>query len=42
MSDPNFARSYDEWLASVPDLTKKSPVWRLRVYQLALFIFQVA
>lgn len=42
MSDSDFPQSYDEWLATVPEATKKSSVWRLRVYQLALFVFQVS
>jgi four helix bundle protein len=42
MSDSDFPSTYDEWLDSVPEVTKKSSVWRLRVYQLALFVFQVA
>ena len=33
---------YDEWLAAVPEEIKGDPLWRLEVYQLGLFVGDIA
>ncbi|MFB3132692.1 MAG: hypothetical protein ACE10K_09260 [Rhodothermales bacterium] len=30
--------SYEEWLKSVPDSLTGDPLWRMKVYRLALFV----
>lgn len=34
--------TYDQWEASVPGVIREDPVWRIKVYRLALFLSDVA
>lgn len=35
-------RSYSEWLAGIPEAMKGDPLWRMKVYRLALFLGDLA
>lgn len=36
------AMTYEEWEAQVPDVIKTDNVWRVKAYQLSLFLFDLA
>ncbi len=42
MPSENLPRTYEEWLSTMDELTTTSPVWKLRVYRDALFLFDLA
>jgi hypothetical protein len=33
---------YEEWLAQVPDVLKKDPIWQFKAYPKALLLFDLA